>query len=119
MVDDVLLDQLDRDRLLVDAQHARFFAGRRADAAGEFRKVVGLEQHLQRIVPAVFVDQVIPLGNDVAQRTAVVAEGNAAVHAARALGAELVFGELEVDLLPIENAQLDRPPRGQFACVSL
>ena len=40
-VDDGLLDLLDGDRRLVDAQHARGFAGRGTDAAGEFREIVG------------------------------------------------------------------------------
>ena len=31
--DDLPLDLLDRDRILVDAEHARLLAGRRADAA--------------------------------------------------------------------------------------
>ena len=41
MIDDGLLDDLDGDRRLVDAQHARRFARRGADAAGELREVVG------------------------------------------------------------------------------
>src|SRR5690606_4973236 len=70
MLDDRDFDVLDRDRLLVDAEHAGFLARRRADATGELREVVGLEQLQQRLVPPVAVDQVIPLGNDVAQRAA-------------------------------------------------
>ena len=44
-VDDGLFDLLDGDRRLVDAQHAGGFAGRRTDAAGEFREIVGGVQH--------------------------------------------------------------------------
>ena len=119
MIDDVLLDQLDGDRLFVDAQHAGFFARGRADPAGEFGEVVGLEQHVQGVFPAVLVNQVIPLGDDVAQRAAVVAERDAAVHAACALGAELVLGELVVDLLPVEDAQLDGRRLGSSRAISL
>src|SRR5205807_8319847 len=51
LVDDGVLDRLDADRVLVDAQHARFLAGRRTDAAGEFRKVVGRMQYFDRRLP--------------------------------------------------------------------
>ena len=114
-VDDRLLDQLDGDRLLVDVEDARLLTGRRADAAGELREVVRLEQHVQGVLPPVLVNQVVPLGDDVAQRAAVVAEGDATVHAARALRAELVIREGVVDLVPVEDAQLDRPPLRQLA----
>jgi len=42
MIDDVLLDQLDRNRLLVDPQDAGFFARGGTDPARELGKVVGL-----------------------------------------------------------------------------
>jgi hypothetical protein len=111
----VLLDELDRHRLFVDPQHARFFARRGADSAGKFREVVRLEQHLQGILPAVLVNQVIPFRDDVAQWTTVVAERNAAVHAPRALLAKLVVAEVEIDLVPVQHAQLNRPALGHLA----
>jgi hypothetical protein len=114
-VDDRLLDQLDRHRLGVDAQDAGFLARRGADAAGELGEVVGLEQHVQGVAPPVLVDQVVPLRDDVAERAAVVAEGDAAVHAARALVAEQVFRAGLVDLVPVQQAQLDRPPVRRLA----
>ena len=40
-IDDGLLDLLDGDRRLVDAEHAGGFARRGADAAGEFGEIVG------------------------------------------------------------------------------
>ena len=43
-LDDRPLDRLDRDRVGVDAEHARAFARRRAEPAGELREVVGREQ---------------------------------------------------------------------------
>ena len=49
-VDDGALDVLDRDRRRVDAEHARAFARRGADAAGELGKVVGLVQALERLL---------------------------------------------------------------------
>ena len=50
-VDDLDLDLLDRDRRLVDAEHARGFARRRAQPAGELGEVVGRVQALDRRVP--------------------------------------------------------------------
>ena len=49
LVDDRAFDVLDRDRRRVDAEHARAFARRGADAAGEFGKVVGLVQPIERL----------------------------------------------------------------------
>src|SRR5207244_4476428 len=96
---------------------ARFLARRRADSPGKFWEIVRLVQHLDGLAPPVFVNEVVPLGDDVAQRTPSrpVAEGDAAVHAARALRAELIIGERVVDLVPVEDAQLHRPPLGQLA----
>src|SRR5260221_14127965 len=85
-VDDRELDLLDRHRVpLVDLEHAGGLAGRRAEAAGELREVVRAMQLLDRLREALAVDEVVPVGNQVAQRAAVMAEGNAALHAARAL----------------------------------
>ena len=86
------------DRVAVDPQHARRFARGRAELAGELGKVVGRMQPLDRRPPLVAVDQVVPVGDQVAQRAALMAERDAAVHAPRALGLELVLGERVVDL---------------------
>ena len=87
-VDDLDLDLLDRDRVLVDAEHARGLARRRAQPAGELGEVVGGVQPLDRVVPVVAVDEVVPVGDQVAERAAVVAERDAAVHAAAGLLAD-------------------------------
>ena len=46
---------------VVDAEHARAFARRRADAAGELREVVRLVQPLERFLPQAAVDEIVPL----------------------------------------------------------
>ena len=89
-VDDLDLDLLDRDRVLVDAEHARRLARRRAQATGELGEVVGGVEPLDRVAPVVAVDEVVPVGDEVAERAAVVAERDAAVHAAPGLGHERV-----------------------------
>jgi len=84
-VDDGHLDLLDGHRVGVDAQHARGLARRRAQAAGELGEVVRGVQPLDGITPVVAVDEVVPVGDEVAERAAVVAERDAAVHAAPGL----------------------------------
>ena len=116
-VDDLDLDLLDRDRRLVDAEHARGLARRRAQPAGELGEVVGGVQPLARRVPVVAVHEVVPLRDEVPERAAGVAERDAAVHAARALRAHLLRREVLVDLLPVEDAHRDRPPRRQLPLV--
>ena len=113
-VDDLDLDLLDRDRRLVDAEHACGLARRRAQPTGELGEVVGGVQPLARRVPVVAVHEVVPLGDEVPERAARVAERDPAVHAARALRAHLVGREVLVDLFPVEHAHRDRAPRRQL-----
>ena len=70
--------------LLMPSTHDAF-ARRRAEPAGELGEVVGRVQPIDRRLPAVAVDEVVPVGNQVAERAALMAERDAAVHAARAL----------------------------------
>src|SRR5262249_30329356 len=96
-IDDRALDALARDRRLAEAQHARPLARRRADAPGPLGEVVGLVQARQRLAPLPAINQIVPLGDQVVDRTAGraavhqlagVTEGNAAIHATRALLAQ-------------------------------
>jgi len=90
-VDDLALDGFDRDRIVVDVERAGGFARRGANAAGELREVVRLEQAVQRLLPPVLVNQVVPVRDQVAQRAGAVAERQASVHAAGALASCLFF----------------------------
>src|SRR5207247_7163012 len=95
VVDDRVLDLLDRDRVaLADLEHARGLARRRAQSAGELREVVRRVQLADRLGPAAAVDEVVPVRDEVPQRAAAVAERHAALHAARALRGELLVGPL-------------------------
>jgi hypothetical protein len=107
-VDDRDLDLLDRDRVaLADLQHAGRLARGGAQPAGELREVVGRVQLDDRLAPAVAVDEVVPVRDQVAQRTPVVAERHAALHAARALLAQALDGQRSDELLEVR-----RPLRG-------
>ena len=86
-VNNRVLDILDGHRRIGDAEHARAFARRGAYAAGELREIVSLVQAINRLAPAVFVDEMIPLGDEIIDRAtgARLAERHPAIHAARAL----------------------------------
>ena len=81
-VGDGLLDELNGDGVVVDGESAGDLAGGGADAAGELGEVVGGEQTVERLLPTTAVDEVVPVGDEIAERAALVAEGDAAVHAA-------------------------------------
>src|SRR6059036_2236267 len=115
VVDDRDLDGLDGDRVIVDAEHARALARRRAEPPRELREVVGRVQPLDGVPPAVLVDEVVPVRDQVAERAALVAEGDAAVHAARALLAEVLDRKRKVDLFPVAQPLGDRPRRKLLA----
>ena len=111
-VDDLDLDLLDRDRVGVDAEHARRLARRRAQPAGELGEVVRGVQPVDRVAPVVAVDEVVPVGDQVAERAAVVAERDAAVHAPPGLGLQRARrGNVLVDLLPVAQPHRHRPAR--------
>jgi len=104
VVDDGALDVLDGDWLGVDAEDTRALAGSGAHTAGELGEAVGLQQLEQGLLPVSLEDEVVPLGDDVAQRAAVLglAEGYAAVHATCRLFLQALFDFLVVeDLAPV------------------
>src|SRR5690606_18729695 len=105
-VDDRVLDVLDRDRRVRDAEHAGALARRGTGAARELREVVRLVQAIERVAPAALVDEVVPLRNQVVHWAAVLrlAERHAAVHAASTLDLEMLLGGVRQDLGEIADA---------------
>src|SRR3546814_3224188 len=63
-------------------------------------------QRIQRHLPVVGIDQMVPVRDHVVHRTAVRAERNAAVHAARRLILQLVLGQRLYELVPVLQALL-------------
>ena len=115
-VDDRVLDLFDRHRVaLADLEHARRLARRRAQPAGELGEVVGGVQLRDRVAEAVAVDEVVPVGDEVPERAAVVAEGDPAVHAAGALVAQLCHGPLHLELAIVASALGGVPVRDSLA----
>src|SRR5439155_8117301 len=108
LVGDGVLDRLDADRIVVDAQDARFLARRRTDAPGELGEVVGRVQHLYRALPVLPVNEIVPVRNDVVDRAAALAEGDAAIHAACALHAGGVIRQAQIELAVMLLARVGR-----------
>jgi len=119
LVDQCDLDVLDGHRIAVDAFHARGFARRRAQPPGELREVVGGVQPLQGVLPFIAPQQVVPFRDEVRQRAAVVAERDAAVHAAARLldddRQQCDTGSPGVDLVPVLHSLRHRAPLGDLA----
>ncbi len=110
-VGDGALDVLDGDRGLVDSEHTPRLARRRAQPPGELGEVVGGVQPVGGGPPVLPGHQVVPLGDQIAERTGVVAERYAAVHAPVGLFAH--DGQQrpgDIDLVPVPDPLLDRPP---------
>src|SRR5690606_3597676 len=70
---------------LVDGEHTGGLAGRGAQSTGELREVVGRVQALDGAPPLAPPHQIVPLGDEVPERTSVVTERDATVHAAAGL----------------------------------
>ena len=114
-VDDGELYLLDGDGLVVDGEDARGLARGGAEHPRELGEVVGLVQAVYGLLPVLAVDEVVPVGDQVPQGTARVAERHAAVHAARGLALELLVGHRLVDVAVVLDALLDGPLRGRLA----
>ena len=106
------LDRLDSHGIVVDAEDARAFAGRRAQQARELREVVGEMQPIDRRAPRIAIHQIVPIRNQVAQRTTLMAERHAAVHAACGLTCELIARVRRVHVVVVAHALGDRTSRG-------
>ena len=94
-------------RIKRQAQHACLFAERRADAAGELRKVIRLGEERIGLAPLPAEQGVLKLGRLVTQRAGPVAERHAAVHAARRLLTPVVAAESLLDLTVIFDPLVD------------
>src|SRR5690606_16243571 len=106
LVDDGVLDRLDADRVVIDVQRAGGLARRGADAAGELGEVVRRVQDLDRALPVAPIDQVVPVRDDVVDRTAGLAERDAAIHAAGALQGRVGIGQPQDELAIVLDALL-------------
>src|ERR1700745_2102599 len=95
--DYVLLVLLNGHRRLGDAQHAGGFARSGGNAAGALREVIGRMELANRFLPLAAIDVVVPVGNEIVDGTSGLTERHAAIHAACALLAKLLFGKVLVN----------------------
>src|ERR1035437_8506843 len=124
VLDDLVLDGLDRDRGLADAEGARAFARRRADAPGELWEVVGLVEADDRFSPLAAIDEVVPFRDQVVDRTAHrhavdklagVAVWGPTIHAAGALLTQRLLLVARVGLGPVLGSLEGRPDVSRLA----
>src|SRR5690606_7484974 len=87
LVADRLLNRLDGNGHIFEVKRASLFARSRADAARPFGEIVSRVEVADRFFPITLIDQIIPVGDLVVNRTTrrPMAEGYAAIHAARGL----------------------------------
>ena len=92
MLSNAKFDVLDGYRLVDNVEGARFLAWRGADTPRELGKIVGGMKNLQGAAPLSPIHKIVPVGDDVVDRTTLVTEGNTAIHAARRLfGKDFIF----------------------------
>ena len=108
LLDDRQLDVLDRDRRVVDVQRTGGLARGRADPPSELGEVVGRVQDIDRRPPVALIDQIVPVGDQVVDRTALVTKRDPAVHAACALLADLLIRQRNGELVVVSDTIGDR-----------
>jgi hypothetical protein len=115
LVDNRDFDFFDCYRWLIDAENARALARSWAKAAGKFREVVGCVKTLNRILTFSAPGEVVPLWDQIAQRATVMAEGNAAVHAASGLASDYRWVALFIDFFPVHDANRNGSALGSLS----
>ena len=81
-INDRAFDRFDRHGRVGEVERTRGLAGRGADAAGEFRKIVGRVKVARGFLPIGAIDEIVPIGDLVVDRATVVTIRDAAIHAA-------------------------------------
>ena len=79
-IDDRDFDILDGHRIGIDSQDARSFAGCGAKPACKFGEIVRREEPQQRLLPLIAVNEIVPVRNDIPERTTLVAERDTTIH---------------------------------------
>src|SRR6185436_8943072 len=72
--------------------------------AGELGEVVGGVQHIERLLPVLLEDEVVPVRDDIVDRATGHAKRDAAIHAARTLNARFLIAERMHELVPVLDA---------------
>ena len=89
LIDNRTFDRFNGHRIIVNIERARGLTRGRTNAAGKFGEIIGRVQIAQRGLPIARIDKVVPVRNLIVHRTAIMAIGHAAIHAARGLGFQI------------------------------
>ena len=113
-------------RVSVQAAGTGRLAERGADAGGELRKVVGFFQAFIGLLPVAGIHQIVPFRHQIVQRAAgghsrdhlaVLAERDAAFHAARALKLLLFQGEVLMKFIEMSDPLLRSFGKARFSLI--
>lgn len=111
LIDDGTFNRLDGDGVILQIQRARRLAGRWAQAPRELREVVGGVKNMQRLPPIPARHQIVPIWNDVIDRTTGMAVRNATFHASQRLSLDLILPERNDKLVKMAHSLANRFPR--------
>ena len=89
---------------MIDTKNATCLARCRTNPPGEFRKIIGFMKPFDGLFPLIAINKIIPIWNDVTDRTALLAKRNTAIHAAGALRLQRLFRHFIVKFFPILDA---------------
>ena len=103
-VNNCMLDGFDPNGIIIDVQCASRFARRGTNTPGKFWKIVSRVKHIQSTTPILAKYEVVPVGDDVVNRAAVITKRYAAIHAARRLFAGLLIREMQNEFTPMFEA---------------
>ncbi len=78
--------------------------GAGTDSPRKLGKIIGGVELADGIFPASAIDEIVPVGNEIADGASSLAEGHAAIHAASALLAQFFFREILIDFEPVVDA---------------
>ena len=112
LLDDRVLDRLDRHRGIVEVERARFLTRSGTDPSGELGEVVGRVQDVDRLTPSAAVDEVVPVGDEVVDGAPGMAVGDAAVDAPGTLLGHFCIREGDRELEEVPASFLDRDGAG-------
>jgi len=113
-IDDLDLNLLDGYGVLIDANNTSGFTRGRTQSPGELGKVVGCVKSINGVSPAIVENEIVPIGNQISERAAVIAERDSAIHASACLFTNLCDREIFVDLAPVSKAYWYLSSRRKF-----
>src|SRR3990167_4651384 len=104
MLDDIQLNIFNGDRLVVDSENTGPFARSGAEKPGKFRKIIRLMKSINRLPPTIFINQIVPIGDQISERTSLMAKRNPAIHTTSPLISQIFLRKFFVNFLIIVDS---------------